>query len=153
MRHITSGEKELKHIVLFSNGAQSAYTAYLIAKKYGTENLILLYNPTGAEHPDSKRFSDDISRLIGVPITEKSYETDFWGLIESKKFIPNHRVPLCTLQLKKPQDNAEYETTMSVNYAKLIVDGEEIFEIDVLENIYKVEGVDILETYRNNIGA
>jgi len=42
---------------------------------------------------------------------------------------------------------------MSVNYAKLIVDGEEIFEIDVLENIYKVEGVDILETYRNNIGA
>jgi hypothetical protein len=53
----------------------------------------------------------------------------------------------------KPQDNAEYETTMSVNYAKLIVGGEEIFEIDVLENIYKVEGVDILETYRNNIGA
>jgi len=53
----------------------------------------------------------------------------------------------------KPGDNAEYETTMSVNYAKLIVGGEEIFEIDVLENIYKVEGVDILETYRANIGA
>ena len=53
----------------------------------------------------------------------------------------------------KANENAEYETTMSVNYAKLIVDGEEIFEIDVLENIYKVEGVDILEIYRNNIGA
>ena len=53
----------------------------------------------------------------------------------------------------KPQDNAEYETTMSVNYAKLIVDGEELFEIDVLENIYKVDGVDILTVYRANIGA
>lgn len=53
----------------------------------------------------------------------------------------------------KPQDNAEYETTMSVNYAKLVVAGEEIFEIDVLENIYKVGGIDVLAVYRANIGA
>jgi len=53
----------------------------------------------------------------------------------------------------KPGDNAEYETTMSVNYAKLIVAGEEIFEIDILENIYKVDGIDILTVYRANIGA
>lgn len=53
----------------------------------------------------------------------------------------------------KPQENAEYETTISVNYAKLIVDGEEIFEIDVLENIYKVDGIDILMVYRNNTGG
>lgn len=53
----------------------------------------------------------------------------------------------------KPQENAEYETTMSVNYAKLVVAGEEIFEIDVLENIYKVDGVDVLATYRINIGG
>lgn len=53
----------------------------------------------------------------------------------------------------KPQDNAEYETTMSVNYAKLVVAGEEIFEIDVLENIYKVDGLDVLTVYRANIGA
>jgi phage tail tube protein FII len=26
-------------------------------------------------------------------------------------------------------------------------------EIDVLENIYKVDGVDILATYRRNVGA
>ena len=58
--------------------------------------------------------------------------------------------PLGTL---KPQENAEYETTMSVNYAKLIVAGEEIFEIDVLENIYKVDGVDVLTTFRINTGG
>lgn len=58
--------------------------------------------------------------------------------------------PLGTI---KPHDNAEYETTMSVTYAKLVVDGKEIFEIDVLENIYKVNVVDMLATFKKNIGA
>ncbi len=53
----------------------------------------------------------------------------------------------------KPQENAEYETTMAVTYAKLIVDGLEIFEIDVLENIYKVNVVDMLATFKKNTGA
>ena len=53
----------------------------------------------------------------------------------------------------KAGDNAEYETNLAVNYAKLIVAGEEIFEIDILENIYKVSGVDIMQDYRNNIGG
>ena len=44
--------------------------------------------------------------------------------------------PLGTIQ---PHDNAEYETTMSVTYATLVVDSIDIFEIDVLENIYKVK--------------
>ena len=58
--------------------------------------------------------------------------------------------PLGTI---KPGDNAEYETSMSVTYAKLVVNGEEIFEIDVLENIYKVGGLDILSMYKSNIGG
>lgn len=53
----------------------------------------------------------------------------------------------------KPGDNAEYETTMAVTYAKLVVDGAEIFEIDVMENIYKVGSVDILKNFKSNIGA
>ena len=53
----------------------------------------------------------------------------------------------------KPQDNAEYETQMSVTYAKLVVNGQDIFEIDVLENIYKVGSKDILSSFRRNIGA
>ena len=58
--------------------------------------------------------------------------------------------PLGTL---KPHENAEYETTMSVTYAKLIVDGIEIFEIDVLENIYKVNVIDMLSQFKKNTGA
>lgn len=58
--------------------------------------------------------------------------------------------PLGTI---KPGDNAEYETTMAVTYAKLIVDKEEIFEIDILQNIYKVGMIDMLSTFKKNIGA
>ena len=53
----------------------------------------------------------------------------------------------------KPGENAEYETTMTVTYAKLIVDKQEIFEIDVLHNIYKVGPLDVLSTFKKNIGA
>lgn len=53
----------------------------------------------------------------------------------------------------KPHENAEYETTMSVTYAKLIVDGLDVFEIDVLENIYKVNMIDMLSTFKKNTGA
>ena len=53
----------------------------------------------------------------------------------------------------KPHENAEYETTMAVTYAKLVVDRQDVFEIDVLQNIYKVGLVDMLSNFKRNIGA
>jgi P2 family phage contractile tail tube protein len=53
----------------------------------------------------------------------------------------------------KQGDPAMPEMTMVVTYYKLTVDGEELLEIDVLENIRKHNGVDILATMRRNIGA
>lgn len=53
----------------------------------------------------------------------------------------------------KHHDPAEFETNHSCSYVKLVVDGEEILEIDVFANIYKVDGMDLLETYRKNIGG
>lgn len=53
----------------------------------------------------------------------------------------------------KTKDNPEQESSMSVNYAKLVVNDEDIYEIDVLQNIYKVGGIDVLTEYRANIGA
>ena len=53
----------------------------------------------------------------------------------------------------KPHENAEYETTMAVTYAKVIVNKQEIFEIDVLQNIYKVGPIDVLSLFKKNVGA
>lgn len=52
----------------------------------------------------------------------------------------------------KQQDNVELTTAINVTYCKLEINGEEIVEIDVLANIYKVAGVDVMANYRANLG-
>ena len=53
----------------------------------------------------------------------------------------------------KQHDNVEAETTMSVTYCKLEIAGVVVIEFDALANIYKAAGVDLLATYRTNIGG
>ena len=53
----------------------------------------------------------------------------------------------------KQHDNAESESELSCTYVKQTIDGEDMIEFDVLANIYKVGGVDILADYRTNTGA
>ena len=53
----------------------------------------------------------------------------------------------------KKGENAEAEATLSVIYFRLEVDGNEIVEVDTINNIYKVEGEDVLQNYKQNIGG
>lgn len=53
----------------------------------------------------------------------------------------------------KQHDNVELENNLNVTYAKMTMNGQEILEIDVLANVYKVNGQDVLGTYRANIGG
>lgn len=53
----------------------------------------------------------------------------------------------------KQHERVVPESNLSLYYAKLEIDGQHIFEFDVLNNIYKVAGEDVLTTYRLNIGA
>lgn len=53
----------------------------------------------------------------------------------------------------KQHDNVETSSDMTVYYAKWTVDGVDVIEVDVLENILKVNGVDALADYRANIGG
>lgn len=50
-------------------------------------------------------------------------------------------------------DNVELEFEFNVLYFKQTVDGRDVVEYDVLANIYKVDGVDLLAAYRANTGA
>lgn len=53
----------------------------------------------------------------------------------------------------KKAESAEAEATISCIYYKLEVDGQEIVEVDTINNIYKVEGKDILQEYKVSIGG
>lgn len=52
----------------------------------------------------------------------------------------------------KPNDNVEREDEFNVTAYSLEIDGEEIIAVDVLANIWRVNGVDMLATFRDNIG-
>lgn len=52
----------------------------------------------------------------------------------------------------KALDNSEFPSEFNVNYVKVEVNGAEVLEVDVLANIYKVDGVDILADYRAALG-
>lgn len=52
----------------------------------------------------------------------------------------------------KQHENVDAETDFALDYYKLEIGGETIFEIDVTNNIYIVDGVDQLATYRANLG-
>ncbi|STD85463.1 tail tube protein [Escherichia coli] len=52
----------------------------------------------------------------------------------------------------KVGDDTSHKYTLKNTYYKLTINGEEIIEVDVLNMIYKVAGVDVLEKHRANIG-
>ena len=52
----------------------------------------------------------------------------------------------------KQHDNVELSTNFSCTYIKLEIGDESIYEIDVLANIWIVDGEDQLATYRANLG-
>lgn len=53
----------------------------------------------------------------------------------------------------KQHDPVDMETNYTALYTKLTVGDKDIVEFDVLANIYKVGGEDILLEYKNNIGG
>lgn len=53
----------------------------------------------------------------------------------------------------KQGEQVELESTMLVSYLKVEIGGEEITEIDVETNVWKANGVDLLEQWRANLGA
>ncbi|MBL8509623.1 MAG: phage major tail tube protein [Chitinimonas sp.] len=53
----------------------------------------------------------------------------------------------------KQHDNAEFASSFTATYIKQVVRGKEVLELDYMANIFKVNGEDLLATYRDNIGG
>jgi len=53
----------------------------------------------------------------------------------------------------KPKDNADFQSEFTCTYVKQQFNGQDVFELDVLANIFKVGGVDQLATYTKNLGG
>ena len=53
----------------------------------------------------------------------------------------------------KQHENAEFTSAFNATYVKQIIGGTEVLEIDYMNNIYRVNGIDQMTRYRSNIGG
>lgn len=53
----------------------------------------------------------------------------------------------------KQQDNVDVESKLSCTHVKMEIDGKEVLELDIMNNIFKIDGEDKMVEYRTNIGG
>lgn len=97
----------MKHIICYSGGHSSALVAIEVTKKFGADNVILLnhdINPS-VEEADIKRFKDEVSSYLGIPITYANHPKwntmdQFDVSVNTKSFKGSTGMAICTSLLK-----------------------------------------------------
>ena len=104
----------MKRVVMFSGGIGSWATAKIVAEKYGTENLFLVFSdvkghsnsPHIGEDEDTYRFIDEAVANIGGKYIYLNEGKDIWEVFKEKRFLGNSRLANCSHLLKqKPARN------------------------------------------------
>jgi len=93
-------------VVWFSCGAASAVAAKLTLEKYGEGNEVRVVNqPIAEEHPDNRRFLEDVSKWLGqeieISLNPKYPDASCVEVWEDRKFMSSPHGAPCTLELKK----------------------------------------------------
>jgi hypothetical protein len=91
----------MKHIIFYSGGICSWYTALRIIEREGKENVLLLFTDTKTEDKDLYRFIDETSLKFGVELLKIADGRDVWEVMKSHKFISNSKIAHCSEDLKQ----------------------------------------------------
>lgn len=92
----------MKHIVLFSGGLGSYFTAKrLIEQGIDKKDIILLFTDTKVEDQDLYRFLNDATRKLDIPLTNYSDGRDIWTVFKDRNYLGNSRVDPCSEDLKR----------------------------------------------------
>ncbi len=99
----------MKHVVMFSGGIGSWAAAKMVAAKYGTENLYLVFTDVKGsaesvhigEDEDTYRFLNDAVKNIGGTYIYINEGRDIWEVFKDKKFLGNSRLAHCSFDLKQ----------------------------------------------------
>lgn len=101
---------ETTHIVCYSGGHSSAIVAIEVARRFGSENVVLLNHDISSwvESADIKRFKSQVANYLGIPITfanikgldASALPDQFDVVVESAAFKVGTGTELCTSRLK-----------------------------------------------------
>jgi len=90
----------MKHIVSFSGGLGSWAAAKIVADKYGTENLYLVFTDTLIEDPDLYRFLPEAAKDVGGELIWLKDGRDPWEVFWDVRYMGNTRTAHCSEALK-----------------------------------------------------
>ncbi|WP_127881858.1 phage major tail tube protein [Pseudomonas lactis] len=80
------------------------------------------------------------------------YQQDDTGETSNVEVVVRGRHETIEMGDAQPGEDTEHSMTTTCSYYKLTVDGEEIIEIDLLNFVENVNGVDMLEKHRTGMG-
>lgn len=82
-----------------------------------------------------------------------AYQDDDSGAVQAVEIVTRGRIAEIDMGTAKPGDDTEHTFKVSCTYYKMVVDGTEWFEIDVVAGIFRVFGADRYAEIRSAIGA
>lgn len=88
-------------VVAYSGGIGSFLSAYLTVKKYGKENVELVFTDTKTEDEDLYRFLDETSKLLGLEIIKIEDGRNVWEVFMDVRYMGNSRIDPCSRLLKR----------------------------------------------------
>ncbi|WP_294362354.1 phosphoadenosine phosphosulfate reductase family protein [uncultured Clostridium sp.] len=91
----------MEHIIFYSGGIGSYFTAKRVIDKYGKEDVKLLFTDTLIEDQDLYRFIKETSEKLGAELIWIKDGKDPWDVAFEKRFLPNSRVAQCSHVLKQ----------------------------------------------------
>ena len=147
--------RKLKHLNIFNAGNNWMGIAESVTLPKFTRKL---ENYRGGGMPGSVGI--DLGLDDGALDTEMTMQLRFTGSIQRDDTGEVQAVELVVRGRHKEVDSGEWKTgesnstkVSSVNcYAKLTINGEVLYEVDAINMIEVVDGVDLMEEHRNAIG-
>tara|TARA_R110000824_G_scaffold339065_3_gene525567 strand:- start:1521 stop:2255 length:735 start_codon:yes stop_codon:yes gene_type:complete len=93
----------MKVVSWYSAGVTSTIATLLAIKRFGLENVEIVFFETGSHHPDNDRFIDECENLFGKEIQIMQHEdfSDIYDVFRWKQFINSPYGAPCTKFLKK----------------------------------------------------
>lgn len=88
-------------VVGFSGGVTSAWCAGWALRTYPREEVVLYWNDTKREHPDTYRFLREMAAALKHPITEDSDGRSVIELFRDEGYLGNNQQSFCSRILKR----------------------------------------------------
>lgn len=103
---------------------------------------------------DAYKTSGDFTKTRQLDVRGSVDEYTSAGRVGEKPYLASMQVQFKKMPgaAFKQHEQAEGETMFTVHAIRVELDGELVYEIDVLANVYKVGDEDLLATYRENLG-